>query len=292
MLPPMNIVINEELRLYIDPLTPDEHAALERSLLAEGCRDALVLWGDLLVDGHNRYAICQKHGIPFQTIQHAQFKSLDDVRLWMIENHLGRRSVSDYQRGVLALRKKEILQSRAPAAPEGDAPDEPRGSADTQAPAMPSRQALAREARVSSNTLTQIDRIRQQAAPELVEAVRAGEVSINAAAAVATLPVERQKQAVQGGRKELRMTAREVRQTVQAERLRARRDVRGDAEPDAPVDGDPPFDPDGSTPVITDYPAEVARLNKVIQRLTEERDGLKQRVMHLTVALAEARNKA
>jgi hypothetical protein len=40
----MNIVVNEELKAYIDPLTPEEHEALERSLLAEGCRDALVLW--------------------------------------------------------------------------------------------------------------------------------------------------------------------------------------------------------------------------------------------------------
>ena len=57
------ITVNEELKAYIDPLTSDEYAALERSLLAEGCRDALVLWGDLLIDGHNRYGICQKHGI-------------------------------------------------------------------------------------------------------------------------------------------------------------------------------------------------------------------------------------
>ena len=62
----MNIVVNEELKAYIDPLTPEEHDALERSILAEGCRDALVLWGDVLVDGHNRYGICQKHGLPFQ----------------------------------------------------------------------------------------------------------------------------------------------------------------------------------------------------------------------------------
>jgi hypothetical protein len=34
----------------------------------EGCRDALVLW-DVLVDGHNRYGICTKHGIAFKTIQ-------------------------------------------------------------------------------------------------------------------------------------------------------------------------------------------------------------------------------
>jgi hypothetical protein len=108
----MEIRVDEGLRAYIDPLTEDEYAALERSLLAEGCRDALVLWGDLLVDGHNRYGICQKHGIEFQTVQNTKFRSMDDVHLWMIDNHLGRRSVSDFQRGVLALRKKEILESR------------------------------------------------------------------------------------------------------------------------------------------------------------------------------------
>ena len=53
----MNIVVNEKLKAYIDPLTPDEHDLLERSLLVEGCRDALVLWGAVLVGGHNRYGI-------------------------------------------------------------------------------------------------------------------------------------------------------------------------------------------------------------------------------------------
>jgi len=41
----MNIVINPDLKAYIDPLTHDERRALERSLLNEGFRDALVLWG-------------------------------------------------------------------------------------------------------------------------------------------------------------------------------------------------------------------------------------------------------
>ena len=40
---PMNIVINEDLRAYIDPLTPEEFEALERSILTEGCRDALKI---------------------------------------------------------------------------------------------------------------------------------------------------------------------------------------------------------------------------------------------------------
>ncbi|OZI78429.1 MULTISPECIES: hypothetical protein [Bordetella] len=276
----MTIQINEELRTYIDPLTPDEYAALERSLLAEGCRDALVLWGDVLVDGHNRYELCRKHGIEFKTVQNTRFTSLDDVRLWMIENHLGRRSVSDFQRGVLALRKKEILQARqaqaqAPAAGQGETAAAP---AEAPPPAALSRQALARAARVSSNTLGQIEKIHKAAAPELVRAVKAGEISINAAAAVAALPAERQVAAAAEGRKALRELARQAREAKAAARA-----------PDA--DAPPAEDAAGAEPVA-DYPAEVARLRRLVAALTEERDALKKKVMHLTVALAEARNGA
>ena len=56
--------------------------------------------------------ICQKHGVPFETRQNDQFASIEDVMLWMIDNHLARRSVSNFQRGVLALRKKEIISER------------------------------------------------------------------------------------------------------------------------------------------------------------------------------------
>ena len=203
----MNITVNEELLAYIDPLTPDEHDALERSLLAEGCRDALVLWGDVLVDGHNRYGICSKHGIPFNTVQNSRFESIDDVHLWMIEQHLGRRSVSDFQRGVLALRKKDIQASRQqPARSESSA----TGSKAPE-PLM-TRDAIAKAARISSNTISQIEKIQKSATPELVAAVKLGTISINAAATVASLPVEEQVAAVAGGKKELQQAARQVRE--------------------------------------------------------------------------------
>jgi hypothetical protein len=154
----MDIEVNEELKAYIDPLTPDEYRALEQSILAEGCRDALILWGNVLVDGHNRYAICSKHGLPFQTIQSTRFQSMEDVHLWMIDQHLGRRSLSDFQRGVLALRKREIVaerRSRAAAAPApADAATEGADAAAGTAEALPaplnSREAIARAARLSS----------------------------------------------------------------------------------------------------------------------------------------------
>ena len=144
----MNIVVLEALKAYLEPLTPDAHDALERSLLAEGCRDALVLWGDVLVDGHNRYGICQKYGLPFQTVQNTRFQSMEDVHLWMIDQHLGRRSVSDYQRGVLALRKRDIAAERrarqpAPAAAEPDTAPAPAPAAAWPRPARLSHSATA-----------------------------------------------------------------------------------------------------------------------------------------------------
>lgn len=266
----MAITINEELRAYIDPLTDDEFAALERSLLAEGCRDALVLWDDLLVDGHNRYGICRKHDIPFNTIQNKTFQSIDDVHLWMIDNHLGRRSVSDFQRGVLALRKKEIISARLAQAQAEQSTAEPaEAGAPAQSGARPplTREAIARAARVSSATLGQIEKIQKTAAPELVSAVKSGVISINAAAAVASLPSEKQVAAVAGGKKELRQAAKQVREA----RL-----------PPKPAPAPPPDDatPDQLT---------IHRLTLLVDELTNERDQLKKKVQHLTIALAEAR---
>ena len=229
----MNIIVNEDLKAYIDPLTADEHAALERSLLAEGCRDALVLWGDVLVDGHNRYGICQQHGIAFQTLQSTQFHSLEDVHLWMIDQHLGRRSVSDFQRGVLALRQREILAARrqqsaaqADAAPQTGAGVTPT---DAAAPQRQSRDEIAKLARLSSNQVVLIEKIQKQALPEVVAAVKCGAISINAAAAVATLPEQEQRAAALGGKEELQLAARRVRDT----RKKTRNDEAQEQEPDS-----------------------------------------------------------
>ncbi|MEZ5640091.1 MAG: plasmid replication/partition related protein [Burkholderiaceae bacterium] len=213
----MPIVVDPQLQAYIDPLTPDEHAALERSLLAEGCRDALVLWGDILVDGHNRYGICRQHDLPFQTVQNPQFQSIEDVHLWMIDQHLGRRSISDFQRGELALRKRAILAERrarlqAAAPVAGVAQPAPQAEPAPQPGPLESREDIAKAARLSSSQVVLIEKIRKQAAPELVAAVKSGTISINAAAAVASLPEDEQKAAALAGRDELKLAAKRVRE--------------------------------------------------------------------------------
>lgn len=266
----MNITVSEELKAYIDPLTPDEHEALERSLLAEGCRDALVLWGDILVDGHNRYAICKKHGIEFKTVQKDSFASIEDVMLWMIDNHLARRSVSDFQRGMLALRKKAILTARAPAPQETKTEAAP--AAAPEPPPLATREDVAKAAGISSNAISRIEKIQKTAAPELVEAVRAGTISLNAAAAVASLPSEEQVAAVAAGKKELQQVAKQV------------REAKSPPKP-APA---PKEEPGAASEPRTELAALTARIDE----LTAENAALKAQIAALNAALEEARRAA
>ncbi|MFZ6642965.1 hypothetical protein ACO0LL_24815 [Undibacterium sp. TC4M20W] len=232
----MSIIIHEALRAYIDPLTEHEFTALERSILTEGCRDALVCWGDILIDGHNRYAICQRHNLPYNIVQNDNFSNIEDVQLWMIDNHLGRRSVTDFQRGMLALRKKEIVLARMKAQEE----QAPSDNAENEV-AVPvvkptqSRQEIARLAGISSNAVVQIEKIQKAAAPELVQAVRDGTISISAAAAIASLPNEDQVAAVAGGRKELQQAARQVREKVREQKAPAKAVAAASSDTAAPA---------------------------------------------------------
>ncbi|MDN3922014.1 plasmid replication/partition related protein [Roseateles violae] len=262
----MNIIVNEDLRAYIDPLTPEEHQALERSILAEGCRDALVLWGEILVDGHNRYGICRKHGLPFQTVQNTRFQSIEDVHLWMIDQHLGRRSVSDFQRGVLALRKKEIMAARIKEVVPVDSP----AAAVPPPEKLNTRESIAKAARISSAAVLQIEKIQKSAAPELVEAVKQGAISINAAAVVATLPAEEQLAAVAGGKKELREAAKRVR-----EEKKQSRPPRAEAV-EAPA---------AMNDAAESAPADlIARLQQRVAELEAENAALRQQLAAATIA--------
>jgi len=290
----MDIVVKEELKAYIDPLTPDEHDALERSILAEGCRDALVLWGEVLVDGHNRYGICQKHGLPFQTIQNTRFQSMDDVHLWMIEQHLGRRSVSDFQRGVLALRKRDILAERhradqAQLQKESDGEiSGPADAGDEDSPPWAtapkvSRADMAREARLSSSQVTMIERIHKQAAPELVEAVKTGVISISAAAAVADLPEDEQRAAAAAGKDELKQAAKRVRESKRKPRKPVQ-EVLHSADGDAEVDPSRAAEIADALNALGEGPAE---LRQRIIALTLENDTLRQQLAALRKQVAD-----
>lgn len=90
--------IDKEFQARIPKLKPSELSQLEASILSEGCREPLVVWArdgkdDVLVDGHNRLAICEKHGIAFKT-RPMEFGSRREVVEWMLRHQLGRRNLT------------------------------------------------------------------------------------------------------------------------------------------------------------------------------------------------------
>ena len=95
----INLKIDPEFQSQIPPLTDDEFKQLEENILKEGkLISPLIVWGNTLVDGHNRYEIVQEHPeISFSTMP-LPFESREEVLAWICKNQLGRRATSHRSR--------------------------------------------------------------------------------------------------------------------------------------------------------------------------------------------------
>lgn len=105
------LTIDPEFKSELPGLTDEEYSALEQSILEEGCRDALVVWAGhgILVDGHHRYEICQKHGLSYQTVER-EFETRAHALLWMHKNQGARRNITKYVKDLAALRMRALLE--------------------------------------------------------------------------------------------------------------------------------------------------------------------------------------
>ena len=76
----INLKIDPEFQSQIPPLTDDEFKQLEENILKEGkLISPLIVWGNTLVDGHNRYAILQKHPEIYFSTMPLPFESREEV---------------------------------------------------------------------------------------------------------------------------------------------------------------------------------------------------------------------
>lgn len=100
---PINeIIIDKKFQNLIPALSNDEFKQLSENIIADGCRDPLVVWKEqnILLDGHNRYRICVDNGIQFQT-KEISFPTRENAFNWMIDNQLGRRNMTPEQASYL-----------------------------------------------------------------------------------------------------------------------------------------------------------------------------------------------
>ena len=174
------LIIDQEFKNLIPPLTQEEYDKLEESILNEGCRDALVIWNEILVDGHNRYEICKKHNIPFATIQ-KEFNDRNDVIIWMINNQFARRNLPAYERARLALRLKPALAEKAKENLVTHTSEGYQGCQNSDKAPIDTKKEIAKAAGVSHDTIAKVAKIEEKATPEIKKQLSTGDISINQA---------------------------------------------------------------------------------------------------------------
>lgn len=195
--------IDPEFHAYIPALSDEERAQLEQNLMAEGCRDPLVVWGDVLIDGHNRYEICTRLGLSFATVE-KDFPDREAALDWMERNQLGRRNLSpDQRRLLLGRRYNRLKRSRE----DNLLQNSPKDQSDTSGESTAEK--LAHEHGVSEATVKRAGKFAEEveARPELKAAVAAGkpvaQVKREAAASEPPAPLSSEDEAVAKVRREI-----------------------------------------------------------------------------------------
>ena len=110
----INLKIDPEFQSQIPPLTDDEFKQLEENILKEGkLLSPLIVWNNTLVDGHNRYAILQKHPEIYFSTMPLRFANREEALAWICKNQLGRRNLTPEQKKFL-IGKQYSVEHRKP----------------------------------------------------------------------------------------------------------------------------------------------------------------------------------
>jgi len=175
------ITIDEEFRSLLPALDEETFGLLEENLLEHGCRDPLVLWNGVLIDGYNRYKICTAHNIPFNTVD-KEFDSREEVLIWIISNQVSRRNLAQIQLGYFrglhykADKKIQGTNNQFEQMIESGQNDHFQGSTANR---------LAERYRVSSRTIRRDSKLAEaisaigEASPEAKRKILAGEVAVS-----------------------------------------------------------------------------------------------------------------
>ena len=174
-----------EMAELLPPLSEEQLAALEADLLKNGCYSPVIVNEDMvIVDGHNRQRLCEKHGLPYQMAVFA-FDDLLEAKQWALDTQRGRRNLDKWELGKIALKLKPEIEARAKAnmsaggqayrpSEEGSAmlPNLPISSVDT-------RKELADAVGLGERTMGKVMQIDEHAPAPVKEALDKKELSIN-----------------------------------------------------------------------------------------------------------------
>nr|WP_289691661.1 hypothetical protein [Enterocloster clostridioformis] len=108
-------VILPEMEQLLPPLSGEQFSSLESDILENGCYAPIIVSEDMtVIDGHNRFRICEKHNLPF-TMLVFSFADLLEAKQWALDTQKGRRNLDKWELGQIALKLKPEIEARARA---------------------------------------------------------------------------------------------------------------------------------------------------------------------------------
>ena len=177
-------VILPEMAELLPPLSAEQLDALEADLIKNGCYAPIIVNEDMIIiDGHNRQALCEKHDLPY-TMAVFSFEDLLEAKQWALDTQKGRRNLEKWELGKIALKLKPEIEAKARAnqsAAGGDKSD--KGALlTTLSEALPSvstRKELADAVGIGEVTMGKVMQIDENAPDAIKEALDKKELSIN-----------------------------------------------------------------------------------------------------------------
>ena len=195
-----------ELAGLLPPLSGEQLAALEADLLQNGCYSPVIVNEELvIVDGHNRQSLCEKHGIPYNMAVFA-FDDLLEAKQWALDTQKGRRNLDKWELGKIALKLKPDIEARAKANMSGGGGDQKSQPARAGSATLPNpistvdtRKELADTVGLGERTMGKVMQIDEHAPAAVKEALDKKELSIHQGyqitKQVENLPEEQREQA-------------------------------------------------------------------------------------------------
>ncbi len=180
-------VVLPEMAQLLPPLTGEQLAALETDLLANGCYSPIIVNEDMvIIDGHNRYELCEKHGIPYKMAVFS-FSDMLEAKQWALDTQKGRRNLDKWELGKIALKLKPDIEARAKenmslggqAYRPSDAGEEGFANSQNLPPAINTTKELAGAVGIGQQTMSRVIQIDEHAPPAVKEALDSGDLSIN-----------------------------------------------------------------------------------------------------------------
>ena len=108
-------VILPEMAELLPPLSAEQLDALEADLIKNGCYAPIIVNEDMvIIDGHNRQALCEKHDLPY-TMAVFSFEDLLVAKQWALDTQKGRRNLEKWELGKIALKLKPEIEAKAKA---------------------------------------------------------------------------------------------------------------------------------------------------------------------------------